>query len=73
MKVAILITDGGDGSASLSWFKDLELAQTVADTDDWCETFGMNEGSPTIIEVQDDFVPPGGFHDKHYNAEGEEE
>lgn len=73
MRVAILIADGGDGSASLSWFRDIELANKVANDDDHCETFGMNEGGTTIIDVHDDFIPPGGWDDENFSLDGEEE
>lgn len=62
MKVAILIQDCGDGSACLRWFKDLDLAETLAYSDFYCEEFGGSEGT-TVIEVSDDFTPPGGFDD----------
>uniref|UniRef100_A0AAU8HZE2 Uncharacterized protein n=1 Tax=Klebsiella phage FKP3 TaxID=3231233 RepID=A0AAU8HZE2_9CAUD len=62
MKVAILIEDCGDGSSCLRWFKDLDLAEALAYSDDYCEEFGGSEGT-TVIEVGDDFIPPGGFDD----------
>lgn len=62
MKVAILIQDCGDGSSCLRWFKDIDLAEKLAYSDDYCEEFGASEGT-TVIEVQDDFYPPGGFDD----------
>lgn len=67
MKVAILISDGGDGSASLRWFKNLKLADELTDDDEHCEMFGLNEGGPAeIIEVPDGWEPPGGFDDEYY-------
>jgi len=63
MKVAILICDGGDGSAHLEWFKDVDHACDLASDDDYCESYGINEGSPEIIEVPDGWTPPGGFSD----------
>ena len=62
MQVAILIQDCGDGSSCLRWFKDVDLAQSLAYSDRYCEEFGASEGC-TIIEVQDDFHPPSGFDD----------
>lgn len=44
MRVVGLIIDGGDGSASLQWFTNIELAESYLD-DEHCEQFGMNEGS----------------------------
>lgn len=72
MKVAILIADCGDGSSTLRWFKDLDLAETLAYHDRYCEDFGASEGT-TEIEVQDDFLPPGGFDDDYYRSELENE
>lgn len=64
MKVAILIQDSGDGSSCLRWFKDLDLAESLAYSDRYCEEFGASEGT-TVIEVGDDFIPPGGFDDNY--------
>lgn len=66
MEVAILIQDCGDGSACLCWFKDLGLADQLANDDNYCEEFGVNEGSATVIEVPYDWTPPCGFDDKHF-------
>ncbi len=68
MKVAILISDGGDGYASLRWFKNIELAREVVDEYD---QFNMNEGVE-VIEVPEDFNPPGGFDDEYYGPGCEE-
>lgn len=66
MKIALVIADGGDGSASIRFFRDTLLAEKVVEDDNNCEELGMNEGSPTIIEVGEDFVPPWGWDDAHY-------
>lgn len=68
MKVAILISDGGDGYASLRWFKNTELAREVIDEH---EQFYMNEGVE-VIDVPEDFNPPGGFDDEYYGPGCEE-
>lgn len=68
MKVAILISDDGDGTASLRWFKNIELAEEIAEEKD---QFNMNEGSE-IIDVPEDFNPPGGFDDEYYGPGCEE-
>lgn len=62
MKVALLISDGGDGSACIHYFKDIEYARTLEVCNEHCEVFGLNEGVD-IIEVPEDFEPPGGFSD----------
>ncbi|WXH66003.1 hypothetical protein NDAWWUGD_CDS0085 [Salmonella phage SeKF_80] len=73
MKVAIIISDGGDGSASLLWFKDLKLADELTSDDEHCEVFGLNEGGPAeIIEVPEGWEPPCGFSDKYYEPGYEE-
>lgn len=69
MKVALLISDGGDGSASIRYFKDIKYANELADCDEYCETFGLNEGGAEIIDVQEDFYPPGGFSDYDWELE----
>lgn len=68
MKVAILICDGRDGvTAGLSWFKNIALAEALACSEEEDhEDFYMNDGSPTIIEVGEDFVPPYKFSDDDY-------
>lgn len=63
MKVAILICDGGDGSAGLRWFKDLLLAERLCETQ---EDFYQNEGDPEVVDVPDDWEPRGGFDDEYY-------
>lgn len=68
MKVAILICDGGDGSASLSWFKNIDLAKTLCDK---YEEYYQNEGGPEVVEVQSDFNPPFGFSDYDYLENGD--
>lgn len=69
MKVAILIQDSGDGSSNLVWLKNIELAKTLCDSDDHCETFGCNDGSPTIIEVPYGWEPLYGFDDEFWKEE----
>lgn len=67
MKVAILISDGGDGYASLLWFKDVKFAADIADRYD---QFNINEGVE-VVEVQEDFNPPGGFSDEEWKEDEE--
>lgn len=70
MKVALLIADGGDGSACIRYFKNVNLAMTLLDDDNYCETFGLNEGDCDVIEVPADFIPPGGYWaDEDYGDE----
>ena len=68
MKIALVIADGGDGSASIRFFKDVDLAEEVAYHDYFCEELSISEGA-TIIEVGDDFVPPYGWSDDYYRQE----
>lgn len=69
MKVALLVADGGDGSASIRFFRDIELADRLAGGDEHCETYCWNEGYPTYIEVPDDFLPPGFWADEYYDGD----
>lgn len=39
-----LISDNGDGSCSMNWFRDYDIVNRLLDNDD--ERFGTNEGSP---------------------------
>lgn len=71
MKVGLLITDGGDGSANIHYFKDLSYARKLLDCDSLCEEFGLNEGMD-VIEVPEDFYPPGGFSDNNWELDEEE-
>jgi|AKYZ01.1.fsa_nt_gi hypothetical protein len=68
MKVGLLIADGGDGSASIHYFKDLIYASQLQDCDNHCETFGLND-SMDIIDVPEGFYPPGGFSDYEWDLE----
>lgn len=68
-KVAILVSDGGDGSQGLDFFNNVLLAEKVASDDKYCEVYGGNEGSPTIIEVQEDFEPPFSWSDDYFYKE----
>lgn len=72
-RVAILISDSGDGSACLRWFKNIEWALSLADADKYCEEFGMNEGSPEVIDVDDNWEPTFGWNDNDYSLEDEED
>lgn len=65
MEIAIVIADCGDGSATLRFFKDVALAEEVAYHDYFCEELAMSEGA-TIINVEYDFTPPGGWCDAYY-------
>lgn len=71
MKVALLIADGGDGYANIQYFKDVEFARKLADSDKHCDTFNINEGMD-IIDVPDDFYPPGGFSDGNWEDDEED-
>lgn len=66
MKIALLTCDGGDGSQSIEFYRDTLLAQAVSEDERYCEEYYGNEGSPTIIEVQDDFKPPFRWADEQY-------
>lgn len=68
MRVALLIRDCGDGSCTTDWFKDILLADEVANNDMFCEDYGMNEGSAEIVEIVDGWEPCGGFSDQYYAA-----
>lgn len=47
MKIYGIISDSGDGSSCLLFFKDLELLEKVMEEDP--ERFYANEGSPAVI------------------------
>jgi hypothetical protein len=70
MKIALVIADCGDGSATIRFFKDVDFAEKIAYHDYFCEELAMSEGG-TIIEVPDDFKPPAGWSDQDYREEVE--
>jgi hypothetical protein len=45
MKIFGIISSNGDGSNSINWFKNPELAEHLLSSDEHYETFGCNEGS----------------------------
>jgi len=49
-------SDGGDGSSSIHWFKNLELLDRLLDPSDdkWCEAYNMNEGYAEVLTFPDD-------------------
>lgn len=63
MKVYLIICDGGDGSASIRYHKNLDIVKKLLDED---EEYYMNEGGYDTIEVAEDFTPPGGYDDEFY-------
>lgn len=46
-KIYGLLSDNGDGSASINWFKSYELCEKLMEEDP--ERWSMNEGSPCEI------------------------
>lgn len=70
-KIYGLISNGGDGSASLEWFSDKteadkRLSCDDSDTDeDYGYLYGMNEGSPAItltVDATFDFKGAGIYY-----------
>lgn len=61
-RIYYLVADGGDGSASVRFFKDREKAEKLAEDEDQCETYGLNEGSPGWFEVNGE-ISWMNFHD----------
>lgn len=59
MIVALVIRDCGDGSATIDFYKNIERA--CFECEEFNEDTCMNDGEPTIIDVPDGFVPPGGW------------
>lgn len=72
-KVSALIADGGDGSACIRWFESVDHAMALSSCDKYCEEFGLNEGSPEIITVPDDWKPDSGWDDKHFTIDSDNE
>jgi hypothetical protein len=50
-RIYYLVSDGGDGSASVRFFKDGEKAQSLCDDDNMCEIYGLNEGTPGWFDI----------------------
>ena len=59
MKAALVIRDCGDGSATFDFYKNIERA--CFECEEFNEDTCMNDGEPTIIDVPEGFVPPGGW------------
>ena len=53
MKVYYLITDNGDGSGSVQFFKDERLAKSLVDDEDQLGVFYPNEGTVGSFEIPD--------------------
>lgn len=45
-KIYGLMSDNGDGSSSINWFKNKQLVDKILDPDYYPEAWGCNEGSP---------------------------
>jgi len=76
VQIAYIISDSGDGSASVRWFKNVEKAQAVVDNDDNCEQFGFNEGRIKVLNLPDDLdldtigISKYSWCDDNYDDEG---
>lgn len=76
MKIAYVVSDNGDGSASVRWFKNAAKAQAVVDNDLNCDQFGQNEGSINTLTLPDDFdldslgLSEYAWDDDDYNDDG---
>lgn len=53
IQIAYIISDCGDGSASVRWFKDVNKARAVVHNDVNCDSFGINEGQIGILTLPD--------------------
>lgn len=69
MKIFYLVSDNGDGSASVFFFKDEAKANVVAENN---EQFNLNEGGSSEFEITGDVVDPSGhfFSDDDYADDG---
>lgn len=55
-KVYGLISDNGDGSASMHWFRDKDVVDKLLNDDENCGQYGQNEGSPAeTLTFPDEF------------------
>lgn len=54
-KIYALVCDGQDGSASITWFKDSDIALSLIDPtgDNWRDEFNLNSGFAEILEFPD--------------------
>lgn len=64
-----LISDNGDGSSSVRWFKDKDKAQFLVDSDIYSEEFGSNEGSINVVKAQN--LEVRFWSDDNYEYEGD--
>jgi hypothetical protein len=49
-----IICDGGDGSASVRWYRSQEKVEKLLNDDEQCEWYGQNEGQAKILTFPDD-------------------
>lgn len=49
-----LISDGGDGSAHIRWFRSIDIVNKLLNDDEYCEQYGVNDGSPETLTFPDD-------------------
>ncbi|MCS5736706.1 UNVERIFIED_CONTAM: hypothetical protein RF648_18520 [Kocuria sp. CPCC 205274] len=59
MDIGLLVWDGGDGTSTIRFFRDLDKAQDKLEED----SYNCNE-DVTVITVPDNFVPPGFWADE---------
>jgi hypothetical protein len=76
-KVFGLISDGGDGSSAVLWFRDEKIVDRLLEDDQHCEQFYANEGSPaeTLTFPDDLDLDTIGFSfaDDYFPLEDDEE
>lgn len=41
-----LISDSGDGTSHVRWFRNKDIVDKLLNDDEYCEQYGVNEGSP---------------------------
>jgi hypothetical protein len=59
-----LLSDNGDGSGSIHWFTDKDYVDSLLDSDEECDVWYGNEGSPAVtLSFPDDLsLEACGFH-----------
>ena len=52
-QIGYVTRDNGDGSASVLFFKNVDLAQKLVDDDSYCDEFYGNDGEVRILTFPD--------------------
>ena len=76
MKIAYIVSDGGDGSSSVRWFKNVAKAQAAVNNDKNSDSLCGNEGCISTLTLPDNIdldsigISKYKWDDDEYDDEG---